>query len=230
MSSTLILIAFWKAVLLFFYLYIGDDVTSLLRGTVNQLEDALRESRELLLQKDEELERTHEEVEKCRDQVTKEIVKKTKLAQSLDETEQQARELEGILQEWQLELRESVLQRERAEKLLKDEKGKHARTREELDRIKQVLANKEKEGEQLKAQLATLRSSARASLPAVRKVKSEADSDGMDSSRLNFLKQAVYHYLVDYHAEEQVRAIVSMLDFNPEERKRVYSKQQERKS
>ena len=230
MSSTLILIAFWEAVLLFLYLYIGDDVTSLLRGTVNQLEDALRESRELLLQKDEELERTHEEVEKCRDQVTKEIVKKTQLAQSLDETEQQARELEGILQEWQLELRESVLQRERAEKMLKDEKGKHARTREELDRIKQVLANKEKEGEQLKAQLATLRSSARASLPAVRKVKSEADSDGMDSSRLNFLKQAVYHYLVDYHAEEQVRAIVSMLDFNPEERKRVYSKQQERKS
>ena len=212
------------------HLYIGDDVTSLLRGTVNQLEDALRESRELLLQKDEELERIHEEVEKCRDQVTKEIVKKTKLAQSLDETEQQARELEGILQEWQLELRESVLQRERAEKTLKDEKGKHARTREELDRTKQVLANKEKEGEQLKAQLATLRASARASLPAVRKVKSEADSDGMDSSRLNFLKQAVYHYLVDYHAEEQVRAIVSMLDFNPEERKRVYSKQQERKS
>ena len=167
---------------------------------MNQLEDALRESRELLLQKDEELERTHEEVEKCRDQVTKEIVKKTKLAQSLDETEQQARELEGILQEWQLELRESVLQRERAEKMLKDEKGKHARTREELDRIKQVLANKEKEGEQLKAHLATLRSSARASLLAVRKVKSEADSDGMDSSCLNFLKQAVY--LVDYHAEE----------------------------
>ena len=208
---------------------LGDDVTSLLRTTVNQLEDALHESRELLIEKDKELECVHAELEKCRTQVTKEIVNKTKLAQSLNETEQQARELEGVLQEWQLELRESVQQRERSEKMLEAEKKKHTRTKEELEQTRKKLSAKEKEAEQLRAQLAALRSGSSSSLPTSRKAKSESDSEGMDSSRLNFLKQAVYHYLIDYHADEQVRAIVSMLDFNPEERKKVYAKQQERK-
>lgn len=50
----------------------------------------------------------------------------------------------------------------------------------------------------------------------------------IDAAQQLFLKQAVYHLLTDFHAEEQLRAIVSILDFDAKERKAVYSKMQEK--
>ena len=50
----------------------------------------------------------------------------------------------------------------------------------------------------------------------------------IDSAQQLFLKQAVYHLLTDFHAEEQIRAIVSILDFTAQERKAVYTKFQEK--
>lgn len=58
---------------------------------------------------------------------------------------------------------------------------------------------------------------------------SSLDSGGaIDGAQQLFLKQAVFHLLTDFHAEEQLRAIVSILDFSAQERKAVYSKLQEK--
>lgn len=57
---------------------------------------------------------------------------------------------------------------------------------------------------------------------------SSADGASINTAQQLFLKQAVYHLLTDFHAEEQLRAIVSILDFNAQERKAVYSKLQEK--
>jgi hypothetical protein len=50
----------------------------------------------------------------------------------------------------------------------------------------------------------------------------------IDGAQQQFLKQAVFHLLTDFHAEEQLRAIISILDFSAQERKAVYGKLQEK--
>jgi tRNA-dihydrouridine synthase 3 len=102
------------------------------------------------------------------------------------------------------------------------------------------MQQKEKEIEQLKSQLIEARQklSQQQSLhhPAQRRKSSTAlatDSnpgpEGMDESKLQFLKQAVFHLLTDFHADDQLRAIISILDFSAQERKAVYAKTQEKK-
>lgn len=54
-------------------------------------------------------------------------------------------------------------------------------------------------------------------------------SPEIDIAQQLFLKQAVYHLLTDFHAEEQLRAIVSILNFDAQERKAVYAKFKERR-
>ena len=56
----------------------------------------------------------------------------------------------------------------------------------------------------------------------------EAEGKPTDSAQIRFLKQAVYHLLTDFHAEEQLRAIISILDFDAKERKAVYGKMHEK--
>ena len=204
-------------------------MNALLRSTVSQLEDALHESQDLLAKRDQELRMLREEVEKYKQQLAKEIVSKTKIAQALDESERQARERDILMQQCQLDLRESTQQKEHAEKMLLDERKKSSKTAESLLQIREQLNNNQKEAEQLKSQLAQLRtkpSSSSSSSPVI----NGNSGAGMDSSHVVFLRQSIYHYLTGYHADEQVRAIISMLDFTPEERKQVYAKQLERKA
>lgn len=54
-------------------------------------------------------------------------------------------------------------------------------------------------------------------------------SEGIDSMTFHFLKQAVFHFLTDYHAEDHLRSISSILRFSPQERKAVYSKYADQK-
>lgn len=205
-----------------------DDVNALLRSTVGQLESALQESKELLAKRDHELRMLHEEVDRYKQQVTKEIVSKTKIAQALDDSERQARERDVLLQQWQLDLRECTQQKERAQKMLLDERHKSLKMSESMSQIREQLTDNQKELEQLKSQLAQLRTKSSSSHAVAG--KQGKDDIGMEITQVTFLRQSIYHYLTGYHAEEQVRAIISMLEFTPEERKRVYAKQQERKA
>lgn len=207
-------------------------MNALLRSTVRQLEDALHESQDLLAKRDQELRMLREEVEKYKQQVAKEIVSKTKTAQALDESERQARERDILLQQWQLDLRECTQQKERAQAMLLEERRKSSKMADSLSQIQERLNDSQKEAEQLKGQLVQLRtkSSPSSSSSPIAKGRQGKDGAGMDASHVVFLRQSIYHYLTGYHADEQVRAIISMLDFTPEERKLVYAKQQEKKA
>ena len=207
-------------------------MNALLRSTVSQLEDALHESQDLLAKRDQELRMLREEVGRYKQQLAKEIVSKTKIAQALDESERQARERDILMQQCQLDLRECTQQKDHAEKMLLDERKKSSKTAESLLQIREQLNSNQKEAEQLKSQLAQLRTkpSSSSSSSSSSPVIDGNSGAGMDSSHVVFLRQSIYHYLTGYHADEQVRAIISMLDFTPEERKQVYAKQQERKA
>ena len=85
------------------------------------------------------------------------------------------------------------------------------------------MSKKKREVEQLTSQLVELRQRSM-------KQPSTADkTEEVDEMQLRFLKQAVFQLLTGFHAEEHLRAILSILKFTPQERKEVYAKFQEKK-
>ena len=144
---------------------------------------------------------------------------KTKLAQALDDSLRHIGELEELQQKWQVEVGVARKRREEMQQQLQVEQSKVKELQQILERTQLQQDKKEKEVESLKLQLIEARKK-------TAKVDhgTTASTDTLDKPQLQFLKQAIYHYLTDYHAEEQVRAIVSILDFSVQERKTIYSK------
>ena len=153
------------------------------------------------------------------------MANKTKLAQSLDESCQQAMELEGVLENWQLSMREYQQQIQQLEAVVTQERSHSV----ELERrFSELYSKKSKEAEQLTVQLIE----ARKKINPKHKERPDSTKSSLadvDDSQLLFLKQAVYHLLIDSRPEEHLRAIVSILNFSAEERKAVYAKMQEKK-
>jgi len=184
-----------------------------------------KESRKLLADRDEELVRLRSELDHYKQQAAREIANKTKLAQALDRNHSHASELEELLQKWQLEVRDTKLQGERMGACLQREQSKVVELEKKLH---ETSEEKGREIEQLKSQLVESRQKI-----IQRKSSVASDSNpgpgAIDQVQLHFLKQAIYHLLTDFHAEDQLRAILSILDFGPQERKLVYAKVQEKK-
>ena len=143
---------------------------------------------------------------------------KTKLAQALDDSHRHIGELEELQQKWQVEVGVARQRREEMQQVLQLEQSKVKELQGMLEHAQLQQKEKEREVEQLKLQLIDIR---KKNTKLDHSVKS---ASALDDSQIQFLKQAIYHYLTDYHAEEQVRAIVSILDFTVQERKTVYSK------
>lgn len=148
---------------------------------------------------------------------------KTKLAQALDDSHQHISELEELQQKWQIQVGVARQRREEMQQLLQLEQSKVRELQRMLENTQLQQKDKAKEIDELKLQLID-----------VRKKNTKLDhsmtapTTTLDDSQIQFLKQAIYHYLTDYHAEEQVRAIVSILDFTVQERKTVYGKLNDR--
>ena len=64
----------------------------------------VQETRQLLTQRDQELTRLRSDLERYKQQTVREIANKTKLAQALDDSHQHAREMEELMQQWQIEV------------------------------------------------------------------------------------------------------------------------------
>ena len=82
----------------------GEGVGQLLRSTVDELEVALKDSRQLLTARDEELSKLKLELERYKQQAAREIANKTRLAQALDQSQSHVAQLEEMLQNWQLQV------------------------------------------------------------------------------------------------------------------------------
>ena len=149
---------------------------------------------------------------------------KTKLAQALDDSHRHIGELEELQQKWQVEVGVARQRREEMQQQLGVEQSKVKELQRMLERSQLQQQKKEKEVEALKLQLIDVRKKTTKLDHSV-----TASADILDKPQIQFLKQAIYHYLTDYHAEEQVRAIVSILDFSVQERKTIYGKLHDRK-
>lgn len=97
-------------------------------------------------------------------------------------------------------------------------------------RFSELYSKKNKETEQLTVQLKEARQLALGKQQKDRSAASLSSSSilSSDDSQMIFLKQAVYHLLIDSRPEEHLRAIASMLNFTAEERKTVYAKFKEK--
>lgn len=146
------------------------------------------------------------------------------MAQALDDSHRHISELEELQQKWQVEVGVARQRREEMQQLLWLEQSKVKGLQQMLESTQQQQKEKEKEVEELKVQLIDMRK--KNTRPGPTTLTAPAT---LDESQIQFLKQAIYHYLTDYHAEEQVRAIVSILDFTAQERKTVYGKLHDRK-
>ena len=181
----------------------------------------------MLSERDREIRKLKKDMEHYRQQIAQEVATKTKLAQSLDESHQQALELEEALQKWQLSMKEYQQRVTYLEAALQQE---HARSAEQEKRYGEIYAQKNLEVDQLKSQLIETRQRLPKDSAALlgRKISSSS-APQVDESQLLFLKQAVYHLLTDSHADEHLRAIVAILNFSAQERKCVYAKVAEKK-
>lgn len=122
-----------------------------------------------------------------------------------------------------LQLQEFKVQGERFESALRTEQVKN----KELE-VRVAHTNQQKELESLRTELDNLQLQVKGKQPWQRQTSNPDSASVIDSAQQIFLKQAVYHLLTDFHAEEQIRAIVSILDFTAHERKAVYTKFQEK--
>ena len=131
------------------------------------------------------------------------------------------------------QVREAKLQGDRLKAYLQREQGRVGETEQRLEKEQ---AEKEREIEQLRTQLAEVRQkfvrrhSISSPFPTHLVSLSNPGPQGIDEMQLSFLKQAVFHLLTGFHAEDQLRAIVSILDFSAQERKAVYARVQEKKA
>ena len=82
----------------------GEGVDQLLRSTVDQLEAALKDTRQLLAARDRELSQLKLELDRYKQQAAREIANKTRLAQALDQSQSHVAQLEELLQNWQLQV------------------------------------------------------------------------------------------------------------------------------
>jgi len=78
-----------------------EGVGQMLRATVEDLEGALKETRQLLAARDDELRGLKRELDRYRQQAAREMANKTRLAQALDQSQSHTSQLEALLQGWQ---------------------------------------------------------------------------------------------------------------------------------
>lgn len=123
------------------------------------------------------------------------------------------------------QVRETKLQTEKLKAYLQREQS-HTVALEK--KLQETQEQKDKDTEQLKSQLIEARQKISRKQSSTAS-ESNPGPSAIDEMQLHFLKQAVYHLLTDFHAEDQLRAIVSILNFSPQERKAVYVKVQEKK-
>jgi chromosome segregation ATPase len=215
----------------------GDEgVGSLVRHAVSELECALNESRKLLSEREQELSIMRRELDKYKQQAAKEILKKTEISAALDQSRTHALRLESFVERWQQELRESKAREEQAKHLVAEKDTDNERLRlalrEQQDENEKLAVENSRLSSQIEEQRKTISSlecEQALSNPTRPRPGRQTRSPDPDIN-MKFLRKAIYHYLTGHHADEQVKLIVAILDFDTEQRKNIYDKLQQRGS
>ena len=201
------------------------DISSviLLRGTISELERALRDSRVLLETRDEDIASLRKEVEKSREQIHKEQMKWQRKSAVVEERGREIQELKrrlydsekanGDLQkrikEFELPCSESddVFSCCSSMKELIEIKTELARKNEALAEIRKNNCDDFVEGKALVAAKDGWTTEVNTS-----RTNTE-ECDRHNQLKLKFLRDAFFYFMIDFHSDEQIKAILAVLAY-----------------
>ena len=198
---------------------------SLLRATICELERALKDTRRLLFERDKESTALRLEVEKTRKDLYTEQQARKKLELEKESNAEKFRREENE----KSKLREEI--NELREKLREFENPQQGGDPEEivpccssmheLVELQRKLKETEKQLEDFKSnnqvgsdqKAIASRHQATGSTGATSKTHKQTQRELQTQLKMKFLRDAFFYYMIDFHADEQIKAILAILDY-----------------
>lgn len=210
--------------------FVGDSINvttnSLLRATICELERALKDTRRLLFDRDKDNGNLRQELERTRKELRKEQSQRKKLN---EETEQKLKSYNDIvkineqmkeeIEELKTQLENKDTKKDETEDL--DEIVPCCSSMNELIQMKQKVKAMEKEFEDFKSNnqiqegysLSTFKNKVNlVSNPVDSSL--QAQKELQTQLRIKFLRDAFFYYMIDFHPDEQMKAILAILDYD----------------
>ena len=198
---------------------------SLLRATICELERALTDTRRLLLVRDKESATLRQELEKARKDLHREQQVRKKLERESESKEEKRRKEENEkskLTEEIKELKEKLREFENPQQSSDPEEiVPCCSSMHELVELQRKLKETEQQLADFKVNNQLLGSEQKflATMPqlpngsATPKNHKQTQREMQTQLKLKFLRDAFFYYMIDFHADEQMRAILAILDY-----------------
>ena len=196
------------------------DISSviLLRGTVSTLERALQDSRVLLKTRDEDIASLRKEVEKSREQIHKEQMKWQRKSAVAEERGREIQELKRKLHDSEKaneDLQERIKEFE-SPCSESDDVIPCCSSMKELMEIKTELAKKNETLAEIRKNNCEDFVEGKALVAAKEGWKTEVNIEECDRHnqlKLKFLRDAFFYFMIDFHSDEQIKAILAVLAY-----------------
>ena len=196
---------------------------SLLRATICELERALKDTRRLLLDRDKRITEVRLELEKTRKELHKEQKQKKKLRSESDKSlndlkEVDQKEVEKLRREMG-ELKEKLEKSAIDTQVIEDgdEIIPCCSSMNELIEVKQKLKETQQQLSDFKANnqlISDQRFDGKRDFTATPRAQKQCQKELQTQLRLKFLRDAFFYYMIDFHSEEQMKAILAILDYD----------------
>ena len=203
---------------------ISDSVcvtsNSLLRATICELERALKDTKRLLFERDKENSVLRQDLEKARKDLHKETQARKKLEAENKSKEDKSRKEENE----KSKLRDEI-------QALKEKLGEFENPVEcgdpeeivpccssmhELVELQRKLKETEKQLEEFKLNNQTVGDkviATRQNAAGTAKTQKQTQKEIQTQLKMKFLRDAFFYYMIDFHADEQMKAILAILDY-----------------
>eukprot|EP00112_Aurelia_sp_Birch-Aquarium-sp1_P021644 Seg588.5 transcript_id=Seg588.5/GoldUCD/mRNA.D3Y31 product="hypothetical protein" protein_id=Seg588.5/GoldUCD/D3Y31 len=201
---------------------------SLLRKTIAELERALTDTNKLLTVRDAENNKVRTQLMSLEKDLEAEQLRCKGLEESLTEKNEIINDLEKTIENDRKETESLKLWVENNKEATTIDFVKETicATPEEIDKIREINIEQEKQILDLKMKLATYVEMAEKANNETVKQKQLAQNDPRSKCRhlkkerdlqtklrMKFMRDAFFYFMIDYHAEEQLRAIIAILEY-----------------
>lgn len=197
---------------------------SLLRATICELERALKDTRRLLFERDKESSALRQELEKARKDLHREQQARKKLEVDNESKAEESRKEDdekSKLREEINELKEKLREFENPQQSSDpDEIVPCCSSMHELVELQRKLKETEKQLEDFKVnnqggtgeqKIVATRHQCNGS--AATKAQKQAQKELQTQLKMKFLRDAFFYYMIDFHADEQMKAILAIMDY-----------------
>lgn len=199
---------------------------SLLRATICELERALKDTRRLLFDRDKESSALRQEVEKTRKDLYREQQARKKLELENESNAEKSRKEEtekSKLREEINELREKLREFENPQQGVDPEEiVPCCSSMHELVELQRKLKETEKQLEDFKVNnqagseqkvIATRHQPTGSTGATAKTHHKQTQREIQTQLKMKFLRDAFFYYMIDFHADEQIKAILAILDY-----------------